>query len=34
VLWFGLRVPGLRFVLSRATFTRRYRRYRGPADDA
>ena len=34
MLWFGLRVPGLRFVLSRATFTRRYRRYRGPADDA
>jgi len=30
VLWLGLLVPGLRFVLSRATLTRLYRRYRGP----
>jgi len=30
ILWLGLLVPGLRFVLSRATFTRFYRRYRGP----
>jgi|GEM_PF-86173 len=30
VLWLGLFVPGLRSVLSRATFTRFYRRYRGP----
>ncbi|MDP2233781.1 MAG: EFR1 family ferrodoxin [Actinomycetota bacterium] len=30
ILWLGLLVPGVRFVLSRATFTRRYRRYRGP----
>lgn len=30
LLWFALSVPGLRWVLSRATFTRRYRRYRGP----
>jgi ferredoxin len=29
-LWLGLFVPGLRFVLSRATLTRLYRRYRGP----
>jgi Pyruvate/2-oxoacid:ferredoxin oxidoreductase delta subunit len=29
-LWLGLLVPGLRFVLSRATLTRLYRRYRGP----
>lgn len=29
-LWLGLLVPGLRFVLSRATLTRIYRRYRGP----
>ncbi len=32
VLWLGLSVPGLRTVLSRATFTRRYRRYRGPGE--
>lgn len=30
VLWLGLSVPGLRFVLARATLTRLYRRYRGP----
>jgi ferredoxin len=30
VLWVGLLVPGVRFVLARATFTRLYRRYRGP----
>jgi ferredoxin len=30
VLWMGLLVPGLRSLLARATFTRRYRRYRGP----
>ncbi len=30
VLWAGLLVPGLRFLLARATFTRLYRRYRGP----
>ncbi len=30
ILWLGLFVPGLRFVLTRATFTRFYRRYRGP----
>lgn len=30
MLWLGLLVPGLRAVLSRATLTRRYRRYRGP----
>lgn len=30
MLWLGLLVPGLRVVLSRATLTRRYRRYRGP----
>lgn len=30
VLWLGLFVPGLRFVISRATLTRFYRRYRGP----
>lgn len=30
VLWLGLSVPGLRFVLSRATLIRLYRRYRGP----
>ena len=30
LLWLGLRVPGLRFMLSRATLTRAYRRYRGP----
>jgi Pyruvate/2-oxoacid:ferredoxin oxidoreductase delta subunit len=30
LLWLGLLVPGLRFVLARATLTRRYRRYRGP----
>lgn len=30
VLWLGLFVPGLGFVLSRATLTRLYRRYRGP----
>lgn len=29
-LWLGLYVPGVRFVLSRATFTRLYRRYKGP----
>jgi hypothetical protein len=29
-LWAGLLIPGLRFVLSRATFTRSYRRYGGP----
>lgn len=29
-LWLGLSVPGLRLVLSRATLTRLYRRYRGP----
>jgi hypothetical protein len=29
-LWLGLSIPGLRLVLSRATFTRLYRRYRGP----
>ncbi len=29
-LWLGLLVPGLREVLSRATLTRGYRRYRGP----
>ena len=34
VLWLGLLVPGLRFVLSRATLTRRYRRYRGPKTHA
>jgi hypothetical protein len=33
-LWLGLLVPGLRFVLSRATLTRFYRRYRGPETDA
>lgn len=31
-LWLGLRVPGLRFVLSRATLTRLYRLYRGPEE--
>ena len=31
LLWLGLGVPGLRLVLSRATLTRWYRRYRGPA---
>jgi len=30
VLWLGLSVPGLRYVLSRVTLTRLYRRYRGP----
>ncbi len=30
ILWLGLLVPGLRNVISRATFTRFYRRYRGP----
>ncbi|PKQ15727.1 MAG: hypothetical protein CVT67_08400 [Actinobacteria bacterium HGW-Actinobacteria-7] len=30
ILWLGLLVPGLRVVLSRATLTRLYRRYRGP----
>lgn len=30
ILWLGLLVPGLRFVLARATFTPLYRRYRGP----
>ncbi len=30
VLWWGLRVPGVRTLLARLTFTRRYRRYRGP----
>jgi hypothetical protein len=30
ILWLGLRVPGLRFVLARATLTRSYRRYHGP----
>jgi len=30
LLWLGLFVPGLRLVLSRATLTRFYRRYRGP----
>ncbi|MDA3936984.1 MAG: EFR1 family ferrodoxin [Actinomycetota bacterium] len=32
LLWMGLLVPGVRFALSRATFTRFYRRYRGPTD--
>lgn len=30
ILWLGQLVPGVRFVLSRATLTRRYRRYQGP----
>lgn len=30
VLWLGLLVPGVRVALSRATFTRAYRRYHGP----
>ena len=30
LLWLGLSVPGLRVLLSRATLTRGYRRYRGP----
>jgi len=30
LLWLGLGVPGLRQVLGRVTFTRWYRRYRGP----
>ncbi|MBU4555281.1 MAG: EFR1 family ferrodoxin [Actinobacteria bacterium] len=30
ILWLGLLVPGVRFVLSRATLTSRYRRYKGP----
>ncbi|MCL4553958.1 MAG: EFR1 family ferrodoxin [Actinobacteria bacterium] len=32
VLWLGLRIPGLGFVLSRATLTRFYRLYRGPEE--
>jgi ferredoxin len=34
LLWLGLLVPGVRLVLSRATFTRLYRRYRGPEGPA
>jgi Pyruvate/2-oxoacid:ferredoxin oxidoreductase delta subunit len=34
LLWLGLFVPGLRFLLSRATFTRLYRRYPGPEKHA
>ena len=30
LLWIGLTIPGVRFVLSKTTFTRFYRRYRGP----
>jgi Pyruvate/2-oxoacid:ferredoxin oxidoreductase delta subunit len=34
LLWLGLVVPGVRLVVSRLTFTRLYRRYRGPEGPA